>query len=191
MNLDTTAISDLTTPWTPRNYLRVTPLAHAATPLGMGFGQTRFASPSKAFRVLYIAKTLRAAVAETIVRDRFVARARRRLTEDEIDDWGVTLVAASNPLQMLDLRSTGCLELGIPTDVIGAKSHRQGRRFSEALYAAAPAIDGILYPSRLTKDICVAVYDRAVSKLSAGPVLPLIAQPNLIAVLTGLKIQTV
>ncbi|WID99969.1 RES domain-containing protein (plasmid) [Bosea vestrisii] len=37
----------------------------------MGFGQTRFSSPDRAFRLVYIARDLATAIAETIVRDRF------------------------------------------------------------------------------------------------------------------------
>ncbi|MER9445746.1 RES family NAD+ phosphorylase [Mesorhizobium sp. M0340] len=37
----------------------------------MGFGQSRFASPDRSFMVLYVARDLATAIAETIVRDRF------------------------------------------------------------------------------------------------------------------------
>ncbi len=68
---------------TPKSYVRVTPMAHAATPLGAGFGVTRFASPAKAFKVIYIAQDLTTAVAETLVRGRFQGRARRKLLDIE------------------------------------------------------------------------------------------------------------
>lgn len=188
MRLDVTIIDRLRIELRPRAHLRVTPLKHASTPLGMGYGETRFASPSKAFKALYIARTLVTSVAETIVRDRFVARAKRRLTEEEIEAWGVTAVQASAPLSLLDLRTTGLVQLGVPTNTVRGKAHAAGRRFSEALYAQAPAIDGILYPSRLTNDICIAVYDRAVAKLTAGTVHPIINQTKLIPALADLNI---
>jgi RES domain-containing protein len=56
---------------TPKSYVRVTPMAHAATPLGAGFKVTRFASPTKTFKVIYLAQDLTTAIAETLVRDRF------------------------------------------------------------------------------------------------------------------------
>jgi hypothetical protein len=188
VRLDAAAIERLRVDVRPHAYLRLTPMRFAATPLGMGYGETRFASPSKDFKVLYIAQTLIAAVAETIVRDRFVHKARRRLTEEEIGAWGIAEVEANAPLSLLDLRTTGPVRLGIPTNVVRSKAHGPGRRFSEALYALAPAVDGIMYPSRLTNDICIAVYDRAVSRLNAGAVTPVIRQGGLIPALAALNI---
>ena len=40
-------------------------------PLGVGFGASRFSSPSKAFRVLYAAENFPTAFAEAVVRDRY------------------------------------------------------------------------------------------------------------------------
>lgn len=48
MKLDPEILQDLAVPFAPTAYVRVTPLAHAATPLGMGYGDTRFASPTGA-----------------------------------------------------------------------------------------------------------------------------------------------
>ncbi|WP_252869936.1 RES family NAD+ phosphorylase [Brucella pituitosa] len=53
------------------NYVRILPRIYAASPLGMGFGLTRFSSPKNKFQLLYLAQNPMTAVAETIVRDRF------------------------------------------------------------------------------------------------------------------------
>jgi len=45
-------VAELAIPFRPTSYLRVMPVAHAATPLGMGFGQTRFSSPDHSFRLV-------------------------------------------------------------------------------------------------------------------------------------------
>jgi hypothetical protein len=55
--------------------------------------------------VLYIANTLTTGVAETIVLDRFVGKARRRLTEEEIEAWGVAEIGGNAPQPLLDLRT--------------------------------------------------------------------------------------
>jgi len=81
--LDPIILADLAVTITPKSYVRVTPMAHAATPLGAGFGVTRFASPRKTFKVIYIAQDLTTGIAETLVRDRFQGRARRRLLDVE------------------------------------------------------------------------------------------------------------
>ena len=108
MPLDLKIVSQLTVAFAPSSYVRVTPAAHAATPLGMGFGKTRFASPTDSFKILYIAKDVITGVAETIIRDRFEGKAARRLIESEVGTWSVTEVSAK-PLNLLDLRTTGLL----------------------------------------------------------------------------------
>jgi hypothetical protein len=74
VTLDPDILADLAVEITPKAYVRVTPMAHAATPLGAGFGVTRFASPTKAFKVIYLGQDLTTSVAETLVRDRFQGR---------------------------------------------------------------------------------------------------------------------
>jgi hypothetical protein len=87
--LDPNVLADLAVAITPKSYVRVTPMTHAATPLGAGFGVTRFASPTKAFKVIYIAQDLATGIAETLVRDRFQGRARRKLLDVEAALWGM------------------------------------------------------------------------------------------------------
>ncbi len=139
--------------------------------------------------MLYLGRTLATAVAETLVRDRFVGRSRRRLTKEEVEAWGVTEVAAASPLSLLDLTGSGLLQLGAPTNVVRGKAQGPGRRFSEVLHAEAPGLDGILYPSRLTNQASIAVYERAAGKLRASPLQPLIDHPGLIPTLMALNIQ--
>ena len=79
MRLDPAILADLAVAFTPKSYVRVTPLAHAATPLGAGYRVSRFASPTKAFKVIYLGQDLTTSVAETIVRDRLQGKAQRRL----------------------------------------------------------------------------------------------------------------
>ncbi|EJL27370.1 RES domain-containing protein [Caulobacter sp. AP07] len=172
-----------------KSHLRVTPLAHAATPLGMGFGKTRLACPDDTFKVLYIAPQLVTGVAETIIRDRFVEKAQRRLTEEDIETWGATEVESREALNILDLRKLAPHHLGLRTDALLAKNQAAGRRVSRAIYEQAPRVDAILYTSRLTKMNCVCVYDRAATKLHAGPVHPLINLRALTPALELLKIQ--
>jgi hypothetical protein len=186
--LDTDVIDRLRRVLTPRAYLRVTPLSFAATPLGLGFGETRFASTGRSFKLLYLGRSLTTAVAETVIRDRFVGRRRRVLTQEEIETWGAAEVRAAEPLTLLDLTGTGLVQLGVPTNAVRGKAHGSGRGFSEALYFQGPMIDGILYPSRLTNEPCIAIYDRAVAKLRASPVQRLVDQPTLIPALSALNV---
>jgi len=172
VTLDPVVVEALTARFWPAAFLRVTPMAHSGTPLGMGFGATRFASPTDAFKVLYIAEDLATAVAETLIRDRFVGRRRRIISRGDVELWGVTSVHSRGPLQLLDIRTDGLLRLGAPTDAGRAKAQRQGRRFSQEVHDQT-RVDGILYRSRLTGAVCCAIYERAVRarKLSADPVV--------------------
>jgi hypothetical protein len=126
VKLDPKVVSELALPFLPSAYLRVMPKVHAATPLGMGFGQTRFSAPDNSFRLVYIAHDIATAIAETIIRDRFEGRARRVLDITEVDDWAFSEVSATGPLTVLDLRTTGLLKLGDPPMRREQRAMRQG-----------------------------------------------------------------
>lgn len=164
------------------------PVEHKATPLGMGFGHTRFSSPNRSFQLAYIACDLATAIAETIVRDRFEGAQERILDESEIAQWAVAEVTSTASLSVLDLRTTGLLKLGVSTDAARAKQYREGQQLSEILYSTF-ALDGLLYSSRLTAENCVAVYDRAVpSKLNSSEAVELVRHPDLISALQSIGV---
>jgi hypothetical protein len=169
--LDPNILADLAVAITPKAYVRVTPMAHAVTPLGAGFGVTRFASPTRTFKVIYIAQDLTTGVAETLVRDRFQGRARRKLLAVEAALWGATEVNARAPLTLIDLRTTGLVRLGVSTEAARGKAQGQGRKLSQAIYDQTNA-QGLIYISRLTGRACICVYDRALpGVLVATPVV--------------------
>ncbi|WP_340318055.1 RES family NAD+ phosphorylase [Rhizorhabdus argentea] len=187
MALDPKIIKSLTRRVEPADYLRCTPWARRGTPLGMGFGETRFASPTKTFKLLYIAEDLPTAIAEAIVRDRFEGQTARELAASDIADWGICEVSAARALRLLSLRGDACFKLGISTDIVGAKAHDEARAFSQLLYDTTD-LDGIVYHSRLRKKNCMAVYDRAVTpSLSAQPVIALERLTALVPALKSLK----
>ncbi len=188
MNLDLDTVRELALAFRPRRYVRAIPKQHNATPLGMGNGRIHFSSPTDAFRLLYLAEGLSTAMAETIVRDRFEGVTDRVLDLSEIDEWSVAETSAATPLTLVDLRTTGLLRLGVSTDAARAKMHGHGQELAAALYAGFD-VDGLLYSSRLTGEICVAVFDRAVAKLVAASPVDLRRQPNLIAALKSIGVR--
>lgn len=143
------------------NYVRILPRIYAASPLGMGFGLTRFSSPKNKFQLLYLAQNPMTAVAETIVRDRFEKTTDRYLMREELDRYSIAVIRNPKPLFLLDLRYEGASLLGISTDTVRAKAQAAGRRLSQEIYDQTE-FDGIIYMSRITNKECVAVYDRAV-----------------------------
>ena len=157
----------------PKTYVRVTRMAHAVTPLGAGFGVTRFASPTSASKVIYLRQDLTTRVAETLVRDRFKGRARRRIIDIEAALWGATEVNASAALTLIDLRTTGLVRIGVSTEAARGKAQGQGRALSRAIHEQTDA-QGLVYFSRLTGRTCICVYDRALpGGLLATPVVEL------------------
>jgi hypothetical protein len=190
VELDPETVADLAIRFEPHNYLRAMRREHDATPLGVGFGQSRFASPDRSFMVLYIARDLPTAIAETIIRDRFEGKSDRPLDLSEVGAWAVSEISATAPLTVIDVRSTGLLRLGVSTDAARAKQQEEGRRLSQALYDGF-AVDGILYRSRLSGAECVTVYDRAVDAglLKAGQPIAIERQADLVPVLRQLNVR--
>lgn len=191
MILDSSVLSDLAVAITPKAYVRVTPMAHVATPLGAGFGVTRFASPTNAFKVIYLGQDLTTGVAETLVRDRFQGRTRRRLLDVEAALWGATEVDASAPLTLIDLRTTGLVRLGVSTEAARGKAQGQGRKLSQAIYDQTDA-QGLVYVSRLTGRTCICVYDRALpGGLLATPVVGLTLLAGFVDALQELNVALI
>ena len=189
MVFDSKILTSLTRRFQPSAYLRCTPWIHHATPLGMGFGKTRFASPTDSFKLLYVAKDLPTSIAEAIVRDRFEGAIAREMTIADFSGWGVCGVEATTPLRLVDLRRDGCFKLGISTDIVGAKNQDEARAFSQAIHDTTD-LDGILYYSRLRRRECVAVYERAVrANLTASSVVELETLTGLVPALKALKIR--
>jgi hypothetical protein len=191
MSLSTRILTQLVVQVDVTDYVRIVPRAHKDTPLGMGFGKTRFSSPKDAFRLLYLAQDARTAIAETIIRDRYQGKAKRELLEEEFDDYSIAAVRNGDPLALVDLRHEGASLLGVSTDAVRARAQRAGRKLSQELYDRT-ALDGIVYMSRITNRECVAVYDRAASKVEAGaPALDLPRLGSLTADLAALQVMVI
>jgi hypothetical protein len=171
-------------------YLRIIEARHRATPMGMGYGKTRFASPTDRFALLYAAQDLATALAEKVIRDRFQGKRKRLLLKADIDEQVVVSLVARVPLKLLDLRTSGASQLGVPTDAVRGRAQQAGRRFSQQVYDTTD-FDGIVYMSRLTNAECVAVYDRAVT-IKLGPACPIqeaTRLADLIPALTSLSVE--
>jgi hypothetical protein len=80
--------------------------------------------------------------------------------QDEVDQWGETVVYATAPLTLIDLRTAGLIRLGVSTEAARGKAQAQGRGLSQAVYDQTND-DGLIYLSRLTGQTCVCVYERA------------------------------
>lgn len=194
MDLDPAVIAELTASVRPERWPRGMPARHMATPLGRGFGSSRWSSPTNSFKVIYLGQEIGTSIAETVIRDRFeaVPASDRRLNLSEITTWGITEIRCKVALDLLDLTGSGAFRLGVDTDAVGARAHAAGQAFSEALHASFQKLDGTMYLSRLTHGRCMAVYDRSIDRcLDAAPAIGLERVPDLGKILSALSITLV
>lgn len=143
------------------------PLATRATPSRFCDGHTS--------AVLYAARGFETAFIEAIVRDRFVQKGRRTISYGELSlrSWIRLATRRSDELTLLDLRGSGCIDIGAPTDAVHSRNHAAGRALAAAIHNQHSEIDGFIYPSRLTGADCFAIFTRASGKLTVidrGPV---------------------
>lgn len=172
------------------DYVRIIDSKHVEKPLGCAAAHSRFGGADKGFAVLYAARSLKTALAETVVRDRFEGLPHRQLFAAELTGRSAVRLRFAEPLRLVDLREGGCLKLGISTDIAGAKRFDEAQAFSSEVYVNE-AIDGILYASRLTAENCIAIFDRATSRLSADLISPLVQLQELRVSLAELNVALI
>ncbi len=173
MKLDLRRIAARTGPVDLTDWPRIIPDRHRATPCDAGFGSSRFSSPGKLFRVLYAAENFPTALAEAVIRDRFVGKERRYLYRPFLESLAATTISTTAPLMLVDLFGTGAYDMGIDTDAKGSRAHTAGQAFAEALHGRT-TVDGIIFSSRLTDAPCAAIFDRAFTRLRASKPIDLL-----------------
>lgn len=173
MKLDLERIAARTGPVDLIDWPRIIPDRHRATLCDAGFGSSRFSSPGKLFRVLYAAENFPTALAETVIRDRFVGKERRYLYRPFLESLAATTISTAAPLMLVDLSGAGAYDMGIDTDAKGSRVHTAGQAFAEALHGRT-AVDGIIFDSRLTGAPCAAIFDRAFARLQASKPIDLL-----------------
>lgn len=160
-------------------------------PLGWGASLSRFSDPTgAAFGVVYLAASAKAAFVETVLRDRADGRGADCVIDmAEITGRALAEVRLRAPLRLVDLTGDGPLRMGVPSDVAGARDQTLARTWSAAFHAHPDRPDGVLYPSRLNKERCLAVYDRALGALETASTSPLLdRRAELAATLDDLEI---
>lgn len=150
-------------------------------PLGYSFGPSRFSDPETAlvpperFGVIYLGSSVKVCFLEVILRDRGDGRTRSFPIEwAELEVWTCSELRIDTMLRLVDLRGDGLVRMGVPTDVARASVQSLGRAWSRAFWSHHAAPDGIIYESRLNGEINIALFDRALTKVST------IATPRLV-----------
>jgi RES domain len=150
-------------------------------PLGYGLGPSRFSDPETTlvspwrFGVVYLGSSVKVCFLEVILRDRGDGRTREfPIAWPELEAWTCAELRIGTTLKLVDLRGDNLVRMGIPTDVARASTQDLARAWSRAFWSHNAKPDGIVYDSRLNGETNIAVYDRALAKLTA------IAMPRLV-----------
>ena len=105
-----------------------------------------------------------------------------------MEDRLIVSLRSIEPLNLIDLRRDGPIRIGAPPAVAHDANHTAGRALSAAAYRGAPEADGFLFESRFTGHACVAVFDRAIGKLEAPNVAPLVEDGDFLDMLSDYDI---
>ena len=172
---------------------RIFGLSHLEEPLKIQLFPSRFCDGALGYGVLYAAVSFETCVVETLVRDRFARRTRRELPLAAIlvRAWAHIATKPNHVLNLLDLRGSGCVEIGAPTDAAHARHLAAGQALGRAVYEEHRDVDGFIYVSRLTGDDCIAVFDRGADKLTVLEAGELKDHPQLPKLLEQHRIQLV
>jgi hypothetical protein len=144
------------------------------------------------FGVYYVGQTFELAFLETIVRDlRNGNPGPLLLSAGDLEDYVHVHISVTTRLDLLDLRAGNAIVLGVPTDAVRARSHKLGQRTSLAAFKRKEHLGGICYPSRLNGDDNLAIYDRALPKVAAGPRRKLVSCKELAPILEAYRVALV
>lgn len=162
-------------------------------PLQTHSAPSRFCDGKSGFAVMYTALSFETCIVETLVRDRFTHRIKRELPLAAVIARGYARISTQpdRELNLLDLRDTGCVDIGAPTDAVRARHFAAGQALGKALYEEQADVDGFIYSSRLTGDDCIAVFGRAIEKLRVAEACELKDHPELPALLEKIKVVLV
>ncbi|MBY4638898.1 RES family NAD+ phosphorylase [Gluconacetobacter entanii] len=118
--------------------------------------------------------------------------APRLIAKDDVTSKSIVKVSSKASANLVDLRKPNSLTYGIDTDVSCARAHDAGQKFSQHVYNAAKDIDGILYESRFTGELCAVIFDRAVARcLHAEKCTPLTDETELIPALEEFNVALI
>jgi len=159
-------------------------------PLQLHSFPSRFCDGKSGFSVMYASLSFETCIVETLVRDRFTHRLKRELPLAAVLARGYARISTqpNREINLLDLRDTGCVDIGAPTDTVRARHFAAGQALGNAVYEEHADVDGFIYASRLTGDDCIAVFDRAVAKFMVVDACELKDHPELPAVLKRNKV---
>jgi RES domain len=168
-------------------------------PLGFGFSPSRFSDPrvtlpeKDRFGVIYFGSSLKVCFLERVLRDlRNGQIGDVPIPYAELEELICSEVTSVRPLNVVDLRADSPIKMGVPTDAVRASSHQLGQRWSLAFWQHKQRPHGILYPSRLNEEICLALYDGALPNVRVSRTLPFLEhKPEMASLIRKFKLAIV
>ena len=146
---------------------------HRRRPLGVVPAPSRSSDPAGKYAILYASEAVRCSFWEALARNRFTRRKRRELPRSDVVARLVVSLLSTETVDLVDLRGDGPIRIAAPTAVAHDSNHAAGRALSAATYANVPEADGFLFQ----------LFDRAITKLEALEVTPLIEHADFLAAL--------
>ena len=117
----------------------------------------RFDSPSGSFGVLYLARSLEGAFAETVLRNPH----RRLIDPAEITSRAVSVLGVSRTVRLVEMRGRGLQALGTD-NAISTGPYGPCGAWADALFNHPDQPDGVAYTSRHDPDqVCIGLFSRA------------------------------
>ncbi|RVE78560.1 RES family NAD+ phosphorylase [Sinorhizobium meliloti] len=142
--------------------------------------------------VVYLGDTLKVCFLEAVLRDRRDGLVGDLpIDEKEIYARRYAEIETIADLRLVDLREDHAIRMGVPTDVAKSSPQSLGRAWPLAFHEHRSVPDGIIYPSRLNGHTNLVIFDRAISKLSAVRIVPLIGAPGLAIIINDLHVSLV
>ena len=165
---------------------------HRDKPLGAAPAPSRFSDPQERYSVLYASTSVQCSAWEHLVRNRLTRRKRRRLPLSDVEGRLIVEIDSAEDLALVDLRNDGAVRIGAPPAIVHDGNHAAGRALSFRAYHDIASADGLMYSSRFLPDsTCVAVFDRAINKLEASRIVPLVRHRGFIEMLDEYEIDLI
>lgn len=135
--------------------------------------QCRFDASDGSFKVLYAARSLETAFAETLVRSPHIPYVLSSAVTARVRSE----LLATSPLRLYPLVDGSVSKLGLSFTDLHGDAYAKTWAVSARIHASTNA-DGILYTSRFDNQRCVAIFDRAASSIAESPNINLPFSPS-------------
>jgi hypothetical protein len=142
---------------------RIVHKRYATTPMALSKNATRFSDPASRFEVGYFARQEECALNEVLVRDFFKHDKPKVIERKTLEHRLFVYVEQSAALRTLDITGGRLNTIDISDDVRHSKDHAESQKLAWIAYYALE-VDAIAYLSYYHGGLCMAIFDRSITK---------------------------